>query len=459
MVQAIREEINLRQSGDALPSVRDLMGRLKIGPGTVRSAFARLIAEGVIETRAGQGTFVSGPQKRVVSGDFAWQSVALGAARADTNLLSDLVKPPGSGVIMLSTGFLPPELQATRELEMAMTRSAVRPGVWDRLSLEGLEPLRSWFARTLGDGYSARDVLITPGSQSALGTVFRGLAAPGDALIVEVPTYVGAMAAARAAGLRLIPVATDSQGMIPELLADALQTSGARVVYSLPTFSNPSGTVLADSRRAEVLSLVTKARAFLVEDDWARDFAFGMPTPPAPLACADTNGHVVYIRSLSKSAAPSLRVGALCARGAALARLRLTRYADDFFVPGPMQEAALHLVSAPAWQRHLRRLHGELRARCDALVSAVHEHFGADTLQIIPRGGFHAWLRLPYGISDLEVAAEASRRNVLVSPGSGWFPGEPDAAYLRVTFAGMPEEAICEGVKVLAEVVADRAVD
>ena len=123
-----------------------------------------------------------------------------------------------------------------------------------------------------------------------------------------------------------------------------------------------------------------------------------------------------------------------------------------------MQEPALHLVSSPAWQRHLRRRHGELRARGEALVSAVHEHFVADALQLTPKGSFHAWLRLPDGVSDLEVAAGASRRNVLVSPGSGWFPGEPDAAYLRVTFAGMPEEAIREGVKVLADVVAVKRV-
>jgi hypothetical protein len=117
-----------------------------------------------------------------------------------------------------------------------------------------------------------------------------------------------------------------SQG-VSESLSDTLGLEERR--------PDPSGTVLAASRRAEVLSLVTKARAFLVEDDCARDFCFGMPTPPAPLACADTNGHVVYIRSLSKPAASSLRVGALCARGAALARLRLTRYADDFFCSRP----------------------------------------------------------------------------------------------------------------------------
>ena len=167
-------------------------------------------------------------------------------------------------------------------------------------------------------------------------------------MIVEAPTYLGALAAARAQGLQPVPVPADERGVRPDLLADALQRSGARLVYLQPAFANPHGASLAVERRAEVLDAVRAAGAFLIEDDAVRDLAFG--TAPAPLFGDDPDGHVVHVRSLTKPAAPGLRISALIARGPALARLRAARIVEDLYVPGPLQEAALDLVGTPAWR-------------------------------------------------------------------------------------------------------------
>ncbi len=456
VVQHVREIAVALPAGAQLPSVRELMDRLAVGPGTVREAFAALASEGVIEAHPGRGTFVA-PRARARGaappGDFGWQSVALGPARTDADALGELVALAPPGAIPLSTGYLPDELQATRELSAAMSRAVTRPGIWDRIPLEGLEPLRAWFARELGSGFSAREVMICPGSQSAIATAFHGLAVPGSAVLVEAPTYIGAMAAARAAGLRLVPVAADSHGVRPDLLADALRSSGGRVFYSQPTYANPSGAVLSERRRRDVLAAITEARAFMVEDDWARDLHFGDKPAPPPVASHDADGHVVYIRSLTKPAAPGLRIAALCARGAALARLRSTRNAGDFFVAGPLQEAALQLVSSPAWPRHLRMMRTALRERRDALAAAVRNRLGADALPLVPDGGLHLWVRLPDGVSDAEVAARATRANVVVGAGRSWFAAEPPGSFLRLTFAAAPPEALRRGVEILAEVV------
>ena len=437
------------------------MDRLAVGPGTVREAFAALVSEGLIEAHPGRGTFVASCSPApgaatAARGDLGWQSVALGAARADTDALGELAALPPPGAIPLSTGYLPDDLQATRELSVAMGRAATRPGVWDRIPLEGLEPLRVWFARELGSsggGFSAREVMICPGSQGAIATAFRGLAAPGDAVLVEAPTYIGAMTAARAAGLRLVPVAADAHGVRPDLLADALRASGARLFYSQPTYANPSGAVLSEARRRDVLAAVAEARAFMIEDDWARDLHLGGKAAPPPVASHDVDGHVVYIRSLTKPAAPGLRVAALCAQGAAFARLRSTRNADDFFVAGPLQEAALQLVSSPAWPRHLRAVRAALRERRDALAAAVRDGFGPHALSLVPEGGLHLWVRLPDGVSDADVAVRATRANVIVGVGRGWFAAEPPAPFLRLTFAGAPPDILRRGVEILAEIV------
>ncbi|GGF13236.1 transcriptional regulator [Aliidongia dinghuensis] len=451
--QVIEARIATLQPGARLPSVRELVGELRVSPLTVRAAVARLVAEGAIEARPGYGTFVTQGWATTTGGDFGWQTVALGAARADSRALEELVAVPPPGTIGLSTGYLPPDLQPTDDLARALARAASRPGVWDRLPLEGAEPLRAWFAAQAGGAFTPRDVLVCPGSKPAIAAAFRGLAAPGDAIAIESPSYIGAIATARAAGLRIVPVATDAEGVRPDLLAAALAASGARVFYCQPAHANPSGAMLSPGRRREVMEVIRAARAFLVEDDWARDLHFGAHPLPPPLASADPDGHVVYLRSLTKSAAPGLRVGALCARGAAFARLRSARSAEDFYVAGPLQEAALQFVTSPAWPRHLRRLHAALRERRDALVDAVRTHLGARALARVPDGGFHLWVRLPEGTDEADVGLRCHRDRLVVSPGRDWFPGEADGAYLRLTFAGAPPAVLERGTAALAAIV------
>jgi DNA-binding transcriptional MocR family regulator len=200
-----------------------------------------------------------------------------------------------------------------------------------------------------------------------------------------------------------------------------------------------------------VLEAVAAAGAFLIEDDWARDLRIDGEAPP-PLAADDPDGHVVHIRSLTKSAAPSLRVAAVSARGAAGARLKAARIIDDFFVAGPLQHATLELVSAPAWRRHLRGLRTELGARRDALLAALGEHLPAWEVATVPAGGLHVWVRLPAGLDDGVVTAQAAAAGVLVSPGRPWFAADSPGPHLRLTYAGAPAPDLVEGVRRLASV-------
>ena len=218
---------------------------------------------------------------------------------------------------------------------------------------EGSHGLRAHFARAVGA--SVGDVLICSGGQAALAACLRGLAAPGAPVVFESPTYLGALTAARAQGLVPVPAPADADGVRPDLLADALAASGARLVYLQPLFANPHGATLARERRAAVLEAVRAAGAFVIEDDAFRDLAFGGDVPP-PLFADDPDGHVVHVRSLTKPSAPGLRIAALIARGPAAARLRAARIVEDLFVSGPLQEAALELVGTPGWRAHLRRL-------------------------------------------------------------------------------------------------------
>jgi DNA-binding transcriptional MocR family regulator len=453
VTQALRSAAAVLDPGDRLPSVRELMARHRASPVTVQRAVARLAGEGLVEPRPGRGTFVAAPPAPPAAADTApdlsWQSVALGPRTVEDAALQELLALPPAAAIPLSSGYLDPELQPMHALGAALARAARRPGAWERGPVEGREELRAWFARDAGGRLRAHDMVVCPGGQAAMATAFRALAAPGEAILVESPTYVGAIVAARAAGLRVVPVASDADGVRPDLLVDALRRTGARVFYCQPAFANPHGALLSTERRTAVLDCVAAAGAFLVEDDWARDLAIDRDPPP-PLAAADRDGHVVYLRSLTKSAAPGLRVAAVGARGAAGARLRAVRLVDDLFVSGPLQEAALELVSSPAWRRHRRRLRDALGERRDALAGALARRVPELRVARLPAGGLHLWAELPDGVDDVALAAAAAARDVVVYPGRPWFPADAPGPFLRLTFAAAAPDALDEGVRRLA---------
>lgn len=323
--------------------------------------------------------------------------------------------------------------------------------------MEGLPELREWFARAIGGSLTAAEVLVSAGGQAALTTALRALAPPGAPVLVESPTYPGMLAIARSAGLRPVPVPVDPDGVRPQLLADAFRATGARVFVCQPLFQNPTGAVLAADRRPQVLRIAREAGAFVVEDDFVRRLAHeDAGQLPRPLVADDPDGVVVHVGSLTKATSPSFRVSALAARGPVLERLRAIQVVDTFFVPRPLQEAALELVGSPAWPRHLRTVAAELRSRRDAMTSALRLRLPELDLPHIPSGGYHLWLRLPDGAGDASRAvgsqteaaftAAALRAGVALTPGRPYFSAEPPAAHVRLSFAAVAgAEEIAEG--------------
>lgn len=439
-------------AGDRLPPTRELRNRYGVSPVTVSRALATLAAEGLVATRPGAGTFVLDPprQRATPALDASWQTVALGDRAIDAGALQVYLEPVSPGTISLAGGYLHPSLLPARALTTALVRAARRPDAWERPPLSGLASLRSWFATSIGAGVEAEDVLVTSGGQSALSVALRSLVPTGAPLLVEAPTYPGALAAARAAGIRPVPVPVDAEGIRPELLAEAFRLTGARAVYLQPSFQNPTGAVLGPARRGAVLRAAADVGAFVIEDDFARHLAHD-EAPPPPLIADDADGRVVHIASLTKPTSPSLRVGALVARGPVAERLRALRIVDDFFVARFVQEAALELVSGPAWRRHLLALRVELRRRRQTILASLAEAAPALGVGLVPRGGMHVWVRLPDGCDEARLAARCAERGVLVSPGRPYFASEPPAAHLRLSVAGAPDlVALGDAVRRLA---------
>jgi DNA-binding transcriptional MocR family regulator len=447
LANQLRRELSRYSLDEKLPSSRALVERFRVSPVTVSRALAQLTAEGLVVTRAGVGAFRARPRGTgAPAGDTSWQEVALSADSATelvprsvdaSGVLVSLAAPP-PGVIEFNGGYLHPSLQPERAMAAALSRAGRRPGAWGRPPMDGLPELREWFARSIGDAVTAAEVLISAGGQSALATALRALAPPGAPVLVESPTYPGMLAIARAAGLRPVPVPVDPDGVRPSLLADAFRASGARVFVCQPLFQNPTGAMLAPERRGEVLRIAREAGAFVVEDDFVRRLVHEDAGPlPRPLAADDRDGVVVHVCSLTKATSPSFRLSALAARGPVLERLRAIQVVDTFFVPRPLQEAALELVGSPAWPRHLRAVSAELKTRRDTMTAALRRGLPELALPHIPSGGYHLWLRLPDGADEAALTSAALRAGVAITPGRPYFSAEPPAGHVRLSFAAV----------------------
>lgn len=444
--------------GQALPGVRQLCRDLGASPVTVGRAVSELVAQGVLVSSPGRGTFVA-PRRTRSSGDTSWQPVALPPARVDHADVAALdpatstTTAPASttgdpATTVLSSGYLSADLQPRQALQAATARTARRASVWAAAPSAGLPELRELFATQVG--LAAGDVLVTSGSQPALTSIFRTLASPGDAVAVENPTYPGALAAVRAAGLRPVPVPTDASGVRTDLLDSVLDRTGARLAYLQTHVSNPSGASLGSDRREQVLAVAARRRALVVDDDWARHLALDQPSAP-PLVQDDDDGHVVHVSSLAKPVAPSLRVGFIAARGPVLARLQTARTSDELFTSRLLQEVAVELLASPDWPRHLRQVSRALVARRDHLLDLLARHWPASEAPVHrPQAGHHLWVPCPPGTTSQQVTAAAREVGVVVGDGSASYADEPASQHVRLSFGACTEAEASGAVARLA---------
>ena len=460
IVRELRRWVETAPAGAQLPSNRALMARHGAGPVTVQKAMRQLMGLGLVESRPGVGTFV-----RVVRGpraaDYGWQTAALGAPHSRLALSSTqhTVAPDAIG---LHSGYPARELLPERLVRAALARAARSEAAMTRTPAAGRPELQAWFTAELAAAAPAgvtpaapRDALIIPGSQSGLSSIFRAVVGPGRPLLIESPTYWGAILAAEQAGVVLVPIPSGPAGPDPEELDRALTRTGARAFYAQPAFANPDGAQWPAALGPAVLDVVRRRGAFLVEDDWARDLA--IDADPRPVAALDDDGHVIYLRSLTKSVSPAVRVAAVIARGPARERILADRAAESMYVSGLLQAAALDVVTQPGWRGHLRALRPQLRARRDLLLQSLDRHVPAARVANRPLGGLNLWVRLPDGTDVDTVVRDCRTHGLIVAAGAEWFPAEPAGPFLRLNYASEHPDRFDEAARILGRVLDDVA--
>jgi len=360
-------------------------------------------------------------------------------------------------VISFAGGLPAPELFDLDGLRAAFHQALCEPVGRRNLQYaptEGNPELRALVAaRMTGRGLptTAADLLITTGSQQALTLVVTALLEPGAVVAVEEPTYLAALQCFRMAGARVVPVAGDEHGMIPEALEEVVRTERPTLLYLVPTFANPTGRTLPAERRAAIAALATAHDLWVVEDDPYGELRYrGAPIPALATGAPD---HVIHLGSFSKIGAPGLRLGWLRAPEALLRTLVIVKQAADLHTSTIDQAAAAIYLAATDLDAHVESLRTAYRARRDAMIAALPSATPPGATWTDPDGGMFVWVTLPGGVDTAVLLSDALAHDVAYVPGAAFHATTPDHATLRLSFTTNTPEVITTGLARLAPVL------
>jgi len=444
--EAIEREISggSLPTNSRLPTTRDLAAALGVNRGTVQAAYRLLAERGLVEGRVGSGTVVlSGspsPAPPFRLNDLLSQRVAGLPDEASTPLPAPLVADFSR--LAPDERFFPLE-EFTRTVSYAWSR---RRDLWSYAPPLGLDELRVEIARRLnehGIQRSPAEILVVSGAQQGLDLLFRTFTDPGDLAAMESPTYSGALALARLAGVSIVPMPMDEGGPDPSVL----RGRRVKLVYVMPERQNPTGITTGRDRRLVLADAAISSGALIVEDGYEEPESGLLPL------AASRPERTVWLGTLSKDLVPGFRIGWIAAEGAIVERLARVKKATDFQTPIPLQAAVAAFLKAGA-DRRVRQARGEeVSLRADAARRALQERLPEATIWGGEGGNPLFWLILPGGVSGRRVAEAAARRGVAVAPGQDFDPRGEDVERVRLSVTRVERKEIERGIALLAEAV------
>ncbi len=460
--QRLREAILSGElaEGVRLPTERALANELGVNRTTVMNAYNQLASEGLVEGHVGRGTLVRRNNLGYDGENFdnaaSWLFGLPAGEREllgpDAHLLSELAAMgERRDIISLAAGtpardLLPAEMLSTIFAEGLLN---ARQSALGYCPVEGLLSLRRGIAtrmRKRGVAVDAQHILILSGSTQGIGLAGRLLLSPGDEVVVEVPTYLGAIQVFRALGARVIGVPTDNDGMRVDLLETVLVRHRPRLIYTQPTFQNPAGIVMSHERRRRLLLLAKRYQTPILEDDPYGEMYFE-GKEPQPLMAMDHSGQVLYLSTYSKTLAPGLRVAWIAAPEPMIERLSLHKQIFDLNTNAIGQWAVSEVLQRGLLDDHLTKLRRRYRHKRDLMLQAMSTHWPKEVRVSHPQGGFHIWCRLLGDMRARSLLREAAHEQVAFVIGEPFHVDGGGQQQFRLSFAYPEEQHIEEGVR------------
>lgn len=381
------------------------------------------------------------------------------AAKMNPSVIREILKVTEKpGIISFAGGLPSPETFPVEEFQkacQAVLQTDGRAALQYSVS-EGYLPLREQVASWLAWEVDPSSVLITSGSQQGLDLIAKILIDAGSRLLVETPTYLGALQAFTPMEPDIVSVETDDHGPLLEDLSGKIGDGPdrARFMYVLPNYQNPTGRTMSESRRADLSELAASRGLPLVEDNPYGDLWYDQP-PPLPMTARNPE-NCIYLGSFSKVLAPGLRLGYIVAPEPLMPKLLQAKQAADLHTPTFNQRIVAEVLKNGFLDRHVPTIRALYKKQCQSMLEALErEMHGLEVTWNSPDGGMFLWLKLPEGVHSLELLPRAVERGVAFVPGAAFYASRPDHRTLRLSFVTASTDQIRQGVAALASTIRD----
>lgn len=446
-------------TGAKLPPERELAALLGVSRTTAINVYRQLEKHGLVNTRVGSGTYVTSSQiNPPVTVRIPWSQLFNPYIQTSmSSILKDLVSAPSSDeCISLAAGKPDPAHYPLKVFQQLYATVDIHTVATDfgYIATEGYMPLRTAIKDMMLDQNiitEPENTMVISGSQQGLYLLSKILLEPGDYVIVESPTYIGALQIFQAAGARLLKVPVTSP-LDLNLIEDYLIRYRPKLFYIIPTFQNPTGRCLSSQERQALLDLAARYRLIIVEDDPYGNLYYGQQPPP-PLKTADQYGNVIYIGTFSKILFPGLRTGWLIAPTEVIQRLALEKQYIDLHSNNLAQILIYRYLHENYLQAHLTKIRRLYEQRRNTMAQAL-SHYCREFLKFnLPQGGFYFWCTLQSEHSSHMLLHEAVAKGITFVPGEAFYQTPAPTNQFRLCFATHEEERLVEGIKRLASVL------
>lgn len=446
--------------GTKVPPQRTLAKQFGVNRSTIVIALEELAADGLIQSKVGSGT-------RVINN--TWTLLASTPPPDWINYVRSSIHEPNKSMIQkineaeanpmmirLGTGELSPDLLPNRQME-----ELLQLDMGDTMSLGYEEPkgslhLRktlSYYLTTKGIEASPESILIVSGALQALQLISIGLLKRGSVILHETPSYLNSIHVFQSAGMNLFGIPLDQEGIKHDAIGRLKRQHDGALLYTIPSFHNPTGTLMSEKRRQQLLEVCKKEALPIIEDDVYGELWFDTP-PPKPMKANDKQGNVLYIGSVSKSLSPGLRIGWVVGPEAVINRLADIKMQTDYGSSSLSQYVVNKWIKSGMYEEYLTKVRAELKDRRDYTIQLLAKYFAKLASWNVPKGGFYIWLQLQANISTRTLFEAALKEGILLNPGSIYLPH--DQQHLRLSYSYAALEDLENGLKQLSQLIKNK---
>jgi DNA-binding transcriptional MocR family regulator len=441
--------------GTKLPPERELAYLFAVSRTTAINAYRKLEQQGLVWTKVGSGTYVAQARNIESLSEVPWPQLFTAYPQNPlASILRELVSTPTPGTISLAAGMPDPALYPMETFAELFNHNIGRadPADFGHIPTEGYNPLRRAIAAMLsekGIPASTENILTLSGSQQGLYLLSKVLLEPGDYVVMEAPTFIGAIQVFQAAGARVLSLPC-SEKLSLELLEDFLIRYRPKLLYMIPTYQNPTGRVLPEQERQDLIKLAKRHRIVIVEDDPYSDLFYG-EQPPRALKALDSYGGVVYLGTFSKILFPGLRTGYLAGPPVLINRLALEKQFIDLHSNNIAQWLVTLFLNEGKLAQHLTTVRREYKKRRDTMAKALQRLCANDIEFTVPEGGFYFWCKLRQAGTSQRLLQEAAKNRISFVPSEAFHTMPTLDKEFRLCFTTHNEAVLLESVQRLAK--------